>query len=409
MGLNINLFVHGVPMGQKIWGPKGDDERYLSSFYGPKWDIPEVLKVDVMNIGGTAQCYYSFIKGRNVCDSQGRAGAYFALTVKINAFYADVQNIYNILKAVYDKMCVGLCVQEGNGTVKYMLADFKGIDGKLKEIEEQLLNYIGEFSINNDIISLAGFTPNGQAASQINLFECNKGIAIEKIRQTGHLLVSPYFPSSEAAKMIAQSKAETLEVKQQAQEREQHLKQVHQEETSRLRQQYSDTLNEKEKQYHSSLEQQKTSYENRIVEIKEQYKDADSQIEDFKRRIKQKDNEISEWKKQCESRDKDNLKLQQRLAALQNNNVEPEPNSRFAVLTRKINWRNWKLIGTLSAVIISLILALLGYFIWGTGKNEKQPNITEQHSSDMGSARSENNPADSTKKENPDKENSTKK
>lgn len=28
MGLNINLFVHGVPMGQKIWGPKSDDQRY---------------------------------------------------------------------------------------------------------------------------------------------------------------------------------------------------------------------------------------------------------------------------------------------------------------------------------------------------------------------------------------------
>ena len=90
MGLNISLFVHGVPMGQKMWGPKGDDLRYLSTFYGPKWESPEVMKVEVMTFGGVTNCYYSFVKGQNVCDSQGRAGSYFALTLRINAFYVDV-------------------------------------------------------------------------------------------------------------------------------------------------------------------------------------------------------------------------------------------------------------------------------------------------------------------------------
>ena len=39
-------------MGQKIWGPKNDDQIYISSFYGPKWDVPEVMKIDVMAFNG---------------------------------------------------------------------------------------------------------------------------------------------------------------------------------------------------------------------------------------------------------------------------------------------------------------------------------------------------------------------
>lgn len=374
MGLNISLFVHGVPMGQKIWGPKRDDERYLSSFYGPKWDIPEVMKVDVMNIGGTAQCYYSFIKGRNVCDSQGRAGSYFALTIKINAFYADVQNMYNILKAVYDKMCVGLCVQEGNGAIKYLLSDFQSIDGKLKEIETHLINYISEFSIGSDIVSLAGFAANGQSASQVNLFECNRYVATERVKNSGRLMVSPCFPSSETAKMIAQSKAETLAVKQQAQEREQHLKQTHQEEISRLSQQHNDALNEKEKQHHSVLEKQKTDYENRLAA----YKDVDSKIEDLERRIRQKDNEISDWKRQCENRDKENRQLRQRLASLQD--TPSSPNLSMAEpYAPEFHKRkpNWMLIGLASiAGILLLLLAWFGFSLcksWfnkATGQND---------------------------------------
>ena len=173
MGLNINIFVHGVPMGQKIWGPKNEDQSYISSFYGPEWDVPEVMKVDIMNFGGIPYCYYSFVKGKKVYDSQGRAGSYFAITLRINAFYADIQNIYSILKAAYEKMCIGLCVMESDGSVKYICSDFQGIDTQLKAIENSILNYISKFSTDNDIIALKDFSVSGQRALQnINLYCC---------------------------------------------------------------------------------------------------------------------------------------------------------------------------------------------------------------------------------------------
>ncbi len=93
MGLNIKLLVHGVPYGQKKWGADEEDSRYLSSFYGPKSEIPEVMKVEIMVSGKEVCCYYTFLKGINVCDFNGRSGSYVALTFKVNAYYADILNI----------------------------------------------------------------------------------------------------------------------------------------------------------------------------------------------------------------------------------------------------------------------------------------------------------------------------
>lgn len=219
MGLNINLFVHGVPMGQKMWGTNGDDQLYLSSFYGLKWEVPEVMKVDVMTSGGIPYCYYSLVKGLNVCDSQGRAGSYFALTLRINAFYCDVQNIYSVLKAAYEKMCIGLCVQENNDVIKYLIADFQNADAQLKAIESHIINYISEFSVNEDVVSLSGFSANAEAATpKVNLHECSKRVALEYGKRYGKLMVSPFFLSASAANTVAKYKAETDETKRNAQE-----------------------------------------------------------------------------------------------------------------------------------------------------------------------------------------------
>lgn len=220
MGLNINLFVHGVPMGQKIWGSKGEDGMYISSFYGPKWDsLPELMKVDVMTFGEKKYCYYSFIKGQNVYDVQGRGGSYLALTLKIDALYSDVRNIYNILKATYEKMCIGLCVSKYNEGIKFVIDDFQKIDAQLKGIEKHILNYISNFSVEGDLKNLIGFANSEKGKMEnINLHECTESVAIEKLKQNGCLLTSPYFMSANSVKIVAQCKSEVEMVKQKAQQ-----------------------------------------------------------------------------------------------------------------------------------------------------------------------------------------------
>lgn len=314
--INIELFVHGVPYGQKIWGQKGKEEQYLSSFYGPKWDA-EVMKIDVKTfVGDVPQCYYSFIKGQNVCDSDGRSGGYFALTVRINAFYADVQNMYNILKAIYDKICVGLCVQEKNGTIQFLRSDFQSIDGKLKQVKEYLLNYLSLFSTGKDIVPLNSFTTKGEvSATSVNLLECTKSFAVDQIRKSGKLMVSAYYPTSKEAKTIALYQEKMQAVVQQAQQEIQLANKSAQEKIDIITRQSNERIdslvrkNEEEirknqEMARNTLELTKNDYERRIEEIKRKYADADVKMDTLKHSISKYEKEIEEWKLQCNEKDR---------------------------------------------------------------------------------------------------------
>lgn len=308
MGLNISLFVHGVPMGQKMWGPKGDDLRYLSTFYGPKWESPEVMKVEVMTFGGVTNCYYSFVKGQNVCDSQGRAGSYFALTLRINAFYVDVQNMYNILKAAYEKMCVGLCVQDTGAMIKYLVADFQSIDSKLKDIENHIVNYIGEFSINEDLVSLLGFSAISQGASlNVNLHECMKNVALDCLKKAGKIMVSPYFLSASSAKTVEKYKAEIDMVRQKARQEIQLQQRTSQEKIASMtqesqakmltvKQQAEEKLRLCEQRSQQQIAQANAENNRRMQELKQNYSAVDEKLDALNQRNKELENEVTELK-----------------------------------------------------------------------------------------------------------------
>lgn len=382
MGLNINLFVHGVPMGQKMWGPKGDDVRYISSFYGPKWDAPEVMKIDVMTFGDSTNCYYSFVKGQNVCDSQGRTGSYFALTIRINAFYADVQNMYNILKAVYDKMCVGLCVQDNNGSIKYMLADFQSIDGKLKEIEKHVLNYISEFSVGEDIVSLSGFSSNSQASVQaVNLFECNKKVAIDIMRQAGKLSVSPCYLSSSAAKTVAQYKTELQTTIQKAQQEISMSQKSAQDKIDSITRKSQEDLREFQEQSRRRLEQTEEENERKIANIRQEYVEADAKMESLKRTIKEREYEVSDLQSRCRQKDKeisnskaDMIKLRRKVENLQSD-LESIRRRNYTPLMPEPRPVNRMIVGIISFFIV-LFVGLLCFFAMRYVK-EQQEMITK--------------------------------
>ncbi len=367
MGLNISLFVHGVPMGQKMWGPKGDDLRYLSTFYGPKWESPEVMKVEVMTFGGVTNCYYSFVKGQNVCDSQGRAGSYFALTLRINAFYVDVQNMYNILKAAYEKMCVGLCVQDTGAMIKYLVADFQSIDSKLKDIENHIVNYIGEFSINEDLVSLLGFSAISQGASlNVNLHECMKNVALDCLKKAGKIMVSPYFLSASSAKTVEKYKAEIDMVRQKARQEIQLQQRTSQEKIA-------------------SMTQESQA---KMLTVKQQ---AEEKLDALNQRNKELENEVTDWKRQYEQKNKELLssdvkiqklqefaeKLQRDVSSLKGNSINVFP-TRYTPKKFVVD-RNFIIVCIVGFFVI-LLVGFLVYLLMGNwgNKNGKIEDLQEK-------------------------------
>ena len=394
MGLNISLFVHGVPMGQKIWGPKGDDQRYMSSFYGPKWDSPEVMKVEVMTFGGVTNCYYSFVKGQNVCDSQGRAGSYFALTLRINAFYVDAQNMYNILKAAYEKMCVGLCVQDTGAIIKYLVADFQSIDSKLKDIENHIVNYIGEFSVNEDIVSLSGFPAISQGASlNVNLHECMKDVALACVKKAGKIMVSPYFLPANAAKTVDKYKAEMETVRQKAQQEielqqrtsQEKIASITQESQAKMltvTQQAEEKLRLSEQCSQQQIAQARAENERKMQELRQNYSDVDEKLNALNQRNRELGNEVADWKQQYKQKNKElqssNVKiqklqesvekLQRDVSSIKGNGVNVYP-TRYTP-KKSVADKNF-IIVCIAGFFVILLVGFLIYLLMGKWDNKK--------------------------------------
>ncbi|MBQ0114693.1 MAG: hypothetical protein KBT10_02315 [Bacteroidales bacterium] len=238
MALTINLFVHGVPMGQKIWGCTGDDLKYIETFYGPSYKTAEQMIVEAKSLGGSTNCYYTYIKSQNVLASDGRAGAYIALTLKINMYYTDVVNMYNVLKAAFDKMLVGSVVKTQGDNTKFCIQDFKQVDSQLKEIEQAVVDYLMKFSDNNDLCSLSGIAANGNMAAEcINILESDVNKCLQLMKRSGKLAVSNLFPTSQVKTVLAQKETEIQNLKTQCQTQIDTVNQQKQVEVQGLKQQ----------------------------------------------------------------------------------------------------------------------------------------------------------------------------
>ena len=283
MALKLNLFVHGVPKGQKIWGPQEEDRIFLESFYSQKSDLSAQLKIDVMKIGSDAYCYYTYLRGGNILDIDNRPGSYFAITIRINACYTDFSNIYNILHTSYKKFILGKILTSNESSSKYLVADFQQCDDTLKSLEKEIINYLSSFSNNSDFVNLDNFVTNSKIASQnINLSECNNKNVLTYIKEKGSVSVSPIHPSNQFLEYTRKKDEEVEKLKLEAQ------KQI-------------------------ALEKGKS--EQQIQSLKAEYLTVDKKIADLNRQVEiEKSNTIS-LKQKFESKEQEYIKNQISVAA----------------------------------------------------------------------------------------------
>ena len=103
--MKIDLFVHGVPYGESYWR-KGDDQDYFGTFYDRSSDEVKCL-IQVRMSEGKAYCYFNYLVNRDVLDSQGRAGSYFGMTLRIDSYCKDIVNVYRILDTLFNIYVMG--------------------------------------------------------------------------------------------------------------------------------------------------------------------------------------------------------------------------------------------------------------------------------------------------------------
>lgn len=375
MALNINLYVHGVPMGHKTWGVLGEDDNFIANFYSSKWPAKELMQVDIMECKGKVYSYYTFVKGQNVMGYDNRTGSYFALTIRMDAYYADLQNMYKILSAAYEKMCVGRLVQKQGEGIKFIVQDFTVMDAELKGMENRIISYIGEFSNNKDLVSFSGFKTNGQQAAQTeNLLECDNAKALNTVKATGKISVSPYYPSKEVKELISKNEDEMQKLRQMT---SQQINEAHEKASQQIR-----NIESKAKEDIASVRRQASE---EMTRLKSQYSTVDKQMNELEQKLKQEKERSKQLQKDLRTELEQKLEqeklrtkqLQKEVKALKqakdnvstpyvNTDCNNNPHQGFG------NKRSSILSSTLPFLNTLIIVGVASFLIWKTPSDNSQ-------------------------------------
>ncbi len=256
MSFQVTVILHGVPAGFKSFGKvDGQDKEYVQTFYNSNdWDEPEFLKVErVAN-----KMFYTFIKCNNVNAYDGRSGSYLGITLRMNLYYADIQNIYSILNGVYKKLCVGTLVSDDGKRIKYLVSDFKDVGGKLEEYNKKIIDTIATYTSGSDLQAIDQVC-NGKGTKCVNLMECTESVAKGVLTSSNSLKVSTYY-ASDANK--------------------------------RLQSEYAYKLNQVKEQYSQELQKVEGRHNERIAELERQLEQKGIELQGCNKRLKAENSQL---------------------------------------------------------------------------------------------------------------------
>lgn len=242
MSFQVIVIFHGVPAGLKLCGNVDEqDKAYLQTFYNQgEWDVPEFMKVErVAN-----KMFYTFVKCNNVSAHDGRDGSYLGITLRMNYYYGDIQNIYSILKGVYKKLCVGTLVSDNGKLIKYLVSDFKDVGDKLEDYNKRIIDTIGTFTSGSDLQAIDQVS-GGKGFKCVNLMECTESVAKRILVNSDSLKVSTYYASD--AEKLLQSK-------------------------------YENKLKQAQQQYSQELQKAECQYNERVVELRRQSEQKEREL-----------------------------------------------------------------------------------------------------------------------------------
>lgn len=280
---NIKLFAHGVPNGQDIWGDPNADAKYIEAFYGRQSNVPSQMLLEVMQFGSATNSYYTYFRYGNFQEKSGRTGGYFALTIRINYYYADIQNIYNLLEAAFNKYILGTVLEQTKGGFRFLVSQLNQANDNLKDLETELKRYLMQFSSNADFVSLSGFMSNGQNEfGKINLLEATAPAVINHVKSTGKISVSPFHQSLKEQQIIHKMNADIQTANKDAQQQIADIKQKAQDEMTAIQ-------NRAKQEVQSAIKEK----EDGINAIRNKYKNADRTISQLHSQIEAANKQVS--------------------------------------------------------------------------------------------------------------------
>ena len=214
--MNVEVFIYGTPTGNCFYG-KADEKIYFDTFYNG--DKANYLSVKIRKSGDNkVYCYYNYLVYQSVIGKQGRPGSFFGITLRLDEYCMDIQNIYRILDTVFNSYVKGRLLESVGSNLQYIVDDFNDTS-KLKFIEKFLIDlfsqtFNGKGGICFTTIDYT-FTHEGSKLYTLNLYDYSNESIFQFIKETGQIRISPYYPTQEISRRQQQYDRQLEEIRQQ--------------------------------------------------------------------------------------------------------------------------------------------------------------------------------------------------
>lgn len=195
--MDIELFIHGVPKGQQFWG-KDDDIAYINNFYCIKEDnIGTNFLIEMRSVKSKNYCYYSYLKYKNVVASDGRSGAYFGISLRIDQYCVNAIGMYHLLNIIYNRYIINFLLTEETTQIKFIVPNFEVKNAEIKNIEKALIELIPLSFSPSDFqnISSLKITPSN-STPLLSLYDCSKENINSAIEKHFKVSISSDYPTS---------------------------------------------------------------------------------------------------------------------------------------------------------------------------------------------------------------------
>lgn len=300
--MKVDIYIHGVPNGQRIWGTGGEDQ-VINQFYGANGEEQTKYLAEVKKSSGENYCYYSLLKYKNVLAADSRAGSYVGLTIRMDMVCTKVKAVFQILEMVYNNAILGKFVKREGERLKFTVSDFKEKEAQCKAVVDKIMAMLGQSVEGNDFIAITPSMLSGRGTQKVNIAEYSSESALASISQNGSIAVSAEYPSVQFASFIKKKDAETNAIKLQAQQ-----------DVSRIQQQASQSLQEQERRCNATILQTREEAQREIAQIRE---DANREIAQTKAKYIDIEKKLLSYEQKLKQMQKENSSLQNNVSQLQ--------------------------------------------------------------------------------------------
>lgn len=399
--MNAELYIHGPR--HAIYG-KRDEDAYFQGFDNSKIKDEIRFTVEVRRNENKLYTYYNYLRYSNVTDIAGRTGAYIGLTLRLDAYYANLNVVYTILNNIFSKSVVGTLVKQTNTGYQYNVDNFEHSKTEiLEKIEKPFGTILANILSPQEVYLLDANFINPNILSQgkyiVKGIDDTKDLRkrLAEIKSIGKIVFSSIQPIEQLQIVIDQCEQEKQKFAESKQGEITNLEKTisitrselanSQSQVSQLNGEVESLTNELSNLKHEiqSFEEDKKNLDKLKDEKKEldkQNKQLHSNLEEIQKKVKSQEqnarslynkldslqSDKEDLKKQIKEQDKQIASLKNKISALENN-VNGDSASEEGCYKETSIWKKW--IGYVIAFFCGAILfSVLGLYLGKSMSNK---------------------------------------